>query len=786
MLKNYLKIALRNLVKYRGFSFINITGLAVGMACTFLIFLWIQNQLSYDRFHKNAGEIYRVVIQIDGKDNFTTFTPGALGAALVDEFPEIIDSSRLHPLFPFDKNPLIHGENKFYVSGSVVDPSFFKIFTFPFIQGKADSPFSGPYSIVITDKTAKKFFGNRNPLGKTLKFDFWRRRFDLKISGIIKNIPGNSHIQHDFFLPTSAMLRFGRKINSWHDVFSPTYILVKKGTRLQDIKSKIAGIIKRHLPESGNIVHLQSLTGIHLHEYDGGGRINYVYIFASIGMLVLLIAIFNFINLSTARSINRATEVGIRKTIGAGRFQLVRQFMGESLLLSIIALSIAVVLVLLVMPHINRLFGTGMKFVISGNIIFLLLGFVFLLAIAAGTYPALLLSKFKPISVLKGSSYTKSRDFFLKKVLVIIQFSISILLIICAAVIYKQLNFIKNKDLGFAKEQILNLEMDGDFFKQLPIIKNELLKNPEIVAITAANSSFVTREKGTYTADWEGKNANEKVYMEIHPVDFDYAGTFSMHMKAGRFFSEKFPADLKESVVLNEAAIAAMGIKSPLGKRFSCYVGNEKRDAKIIGVVKDFHFLSLHEKMAPLIFVMAPWWYNEVYIRIKSQNIPGTINYIKSKLKQLVPGYVFGCSLLSNDIAELYKTEQHAGNIVIYGTILAVFIACLGLLGLSSFTVVQRIKEIGIRKVLGASVPGITALLSKELLTLILLANILAWPTAYYIIKKWLQNFAYRVGVEIEIFIFSALAALIIGLLTISIQTLKAAAANPVNVLRNE
>jgi putative ABC transport system permease protein len=786
MLKNYFKIALRNLVKHKVFSLINVTGLAVGMACTILICLWIVNQLNYDGFHKNGPEIYRVMIKPQDKDTYYTFTPGALGAALVEEFPEIEDFSRLHPLYPFDKNPLVNGDNKFYLSGAVVDPSFFSMFTFPFIKGDKKAPFAGPYSIVITTATAKKFFGHDNALGKTLKFEYWRRQIGLKISGIIKDFPANSHIQHDFFLPTSAMRQMGRNIDSWQDIFSPTYILVKKGIHLQSLKDKVKDTIIRHQTKRKSIVHLQSLSRIHLHKFGGGGQIVYIYIFATIGLLVLMIAVFNFMNLSTARSINRAKEVGIRKTIGAGRYQLIKQFLGESIFLSAIAMVIAIVLVMVLMPALNLLFDTSLQFAISGYTLLLLSLFVLLLGTAAGAYPALLLSRFKPISILRGPSSSHSRKFYIRKFLVITQFSISILLIISATVIYKQLNFIKTRDLGFEKQNIINLEMGGNFFQRFSIIKSELLKNPRIEAITAANSSFVTREKGTYTASWEGKDPNNKVYMEIHPVDFDYAKTLNMHITAGRFFSEEFPADQKESVVLNEAAIKAMGIESPLGKKFFFHVANEKRDAKIIGVVKDFNYLSLHKKVEPLIFVIAPWWYNEVYIRINSQNIAETLGFIKSKLIQLVPEYVFGYTFLSEDINRLYTTEERAKNLVTFGSILTIFIACLGLFGLASFTVQQRTKEIGIRKVLGASLSRITTLLSKELLSWILLANILAWPVSFFLVRKWLQNFAYQVETGVEVYIFSALAALVVGFFTITVQTLKAALTNPVNVLRCE
>jgi putative ABC transport system permease protein len=786
MFKNYFKIALRNIVKYKIFSVINITGLAVGIACSILILLWIQNELSYDRFHKNATEIYRVIISPQDNNTFYIFTPGALAAGLKDEFPEVIESTRLHPLYPFDKNPLKHGGKKFYVSGGVVDPSFFDIFTFHFIKGNRKSPFAGPQSIVITEETAKKFFGQKDPLGKTIKFEYWKEWIDLTVSGVIKDIPANSHIQHDFFLPSLLILKMGRNINSWDDIYSPTYILLNKNVQIEKIKEKLSGIIKRHRPESNYKVYLQPLSRIHLFNFGGGGAVTYIYIFSTIGLLILTIAIINFMSLSTARSLNRASEVGIRKTIGASRNQLIRQFVGESLFLSFIALFIAMALVIMTLPYINTLYSTNLEFFNSSHEILFLVVFVVLIGIISGSYPAYYLSNFKPVAVLKGALLSNSRGFSFRKILVIIQFAISISLIICATITYKQLNFLKDTNLGFDKENIINLEMGGSFFHNYSIIKNELEKNPGIVSMTAANTSFTTREKGTYTAKWEGKIGEEKVYMELHPVDFDYLKTFKLKMKEGRFFSKKFPTDSRESVVLNEAAIKAMGIQEPIGKKFSFFVGDEHRNARIIGVVNDFNFLSLHNKVEPLIFVIAPWWFNEVYIRIKPENISKTIRFIKTRLQEFVPDYVFGYTFLDKGINGLYKTEQRVGSLVKYGTTLATFIACLGLFGLASYTSEHRTREIGIRKVLGASITGITFLLTKELLKWILLANIAAWPIAYFIMNQWLQNFAYQTGIRIEIFIFSALATLLIAFLTTSYQSIKAAIANPVESLKYE
>jgi len=790
MLRNYLKFAFRNLKRHKIYSFINIFGLAVGMACAILILLWIQDELSYDRFHANANDIYRVVEKwqySSGEMDYNRVTPGPLAPVLKADYPEIIHSTRFFGAF--EKWQLTYDKKSYLSPGGAVDNDFFRIFTFPFVKGNPKTAFSKPHSMVITEDLAKKLFGDDDPLGETIHLE--HRTFE--ITGIIENIPRNSHLQFDFLIPCEI---FSSLEEDWTSNNCYTYVLLQKNWSYKELSEKIVGIIKSHSPTAIETLYLQPLSQIHLYALEGGGLISYVYIFSALAFFILLIACINFMNLSTARSAKRFKEIGIKKVVGSSRIQLIKQFLSESILLSLVAFACAVLLVELLLPVINSLLGIQLKIHFSGGLFLSLAGIAIITGIISGSYPAFFLSSFNPVAVLKGhlsltpfkqrgarkDSSGFSRSSIFRRILVVTQFSLSIIFIVCALVVYSQLSFIKKRDLGFSKEHIVHLRMRGELRQKYEEIKNELLKNSNILNVTVTDRTPVMWSNSTDDVSWEGKRADEKIGIGVRMVDYDYLKTFQMEMAQGRFFSKEFPTDATEGYIVNEAAVKAMGMKSPLEKRFSLW----DRNGKIIGVIKDFHTESLHNEIGPFVLLIWPDWYGWMSVKLKSDNVSSALGFLENKIKEFVLGYPLEYQFLDVEIDNLYKTEQLTGKIIIYITLLALFISCLGLFGLASFTAEQRTKEIGIRKALGASVSGIVVLLSREFTKWVVIASLIAWPIAYFAMNKWLQNFVYRTSIGWWTFILAGVLALVIALFTVSYQSIKAALANPVDSLRYE
>jgi putative ABC transport system permease protein len=783
LLWNYVKVALRKIRRHKGYSFINIFGLAIGMACCFLVFLWVQDEMSFDRFHSNAQEIYRVLLNPQDTDIYHPYGPGPLGPALMADYPEIINFTRT---FGEANGPLKYRNQVFTGKVRGVSPSFFEIFTFPFVKGDSKNCLSEPRSIVLTEKMAAKLFKGEDPIGKTLGFEWWGTWHDLIVTGVIKDVSSNTHIQFDYLLPFEFVTWSGMTIEDWDIGAYKTYVLLPKNSNFKEVSEKIAGTIKKHFPESPNTIHLEPLIRIHLHNFTGGGPITYVYIFSIIGALILSIACINFMNLSTARSMERSREVGMRKVVGSTRAQLVKQFLGESVLLSFISFILALILVQSLLPSVNNIVGKQLTLSYPGSPLFIFLGIAFLTGIISGSYPAVFLSSFRPVTVLKGHVRSGSQNIRLRKLLVIGQFVVSIALITGTIIIYQQLVYVRNTDMGINKEHVINMELRGSLRNQYGIIKSELLRNSDILAVSATNGSF-SKRFGTDKIGWEGKPEDKRIFMSIHSVDFDYQKIFDIKMAQGRYFSREYPTDVSDGIIVNETAAKIMGMESPVGQRISCWIPYDpQRSGTIIGVAKDFHFRSLHEKIDPLVLVIAPGWFTDVYIRIKPENVPETLGFLEKTLTEFAPDFPFECSFLDEDIDNLYKTEQRIGNLVRYGTFLAIFIACLGLFGLASFTAEKRTKEIGIRKVLGASVSGIALLLTKEFTKWVILANLIAWPIAYYVMSRWLQNFAYHVKIGIGTFLLAAVLVLVTALITISFQAVKTASSNPVESLRYE
>jgi len=758
MIRNYIKIALRNLSRHKGYSLINIAGLAIGMACCILILLWVQDELSFDRFHENADSIYRVIQDIKFSDHSTTWaiTQGPLGPSLKEDFPEIVNFTRVTGR----RFRLAYQDNSFDEVLGMADGSIFEMFTFPLIEGDPQTALSDPHSIVLTEEMARKYFGDEHPIGKVLKAD---DEYDFLVTGILEEFPLNSHFRYDFLI---------------------------EGIPYQEVVQKISGYLyEKPTIEKDAKLNLQPLGRIHLHsnyEFDRPhGDITYVTIFSLIAFFILLIACINFMNLTTARSANRAREVGMRKVAGAYRRDLVRQFFGESILLAFIALIFAVGIVYLLLSVFNELAAKELSFEISGNIqtLSVLAGVALITGIIAGSYPALFLSAFQPADVLKGTLFSSNRGATFRKVLVVLQFSLTILLIVCTTIVYNQMNFMRNRKLGYDKEYLVYAVLRGDMRQQFDVVKEELLKNPNILAVTSSGTLPTYGYNFSNSLwRWEGQDPDEEILMRASFIDYNYFETLGLEIIEGRSYSKQFSTDPTEALIVNEEAVKVMGMESPLGKQ----LGIGDNQAKIIGVVKNYHFRSLKQEIEPLILILNPSNCWALFARLSSEDVSKTIGYMEKVWGEFASGYPFNYRFMDEAIDNLYRAEQQIGTLFRYFTILAIFISCLGLFGLASFMAEQRTKEIGIRKVLGASVSKILLLLSKEYAKWVLFANIIAWPFAYYTMNKWLQGYAYRINIAVWSFVFAAVLALAIALFTVSYQAIRAATANPADALRYE
>ncbi len=764
----------------------------MGIACCILMILYVQNDLSFDQFHENKNELYRVVgdLQIGDQISRLARTPNPLGPTLVKEYPEIINFTRFQG---FDHWHVKSGDKNFLNDLlAVADPSFFEIFTFPFLKGNPKTALLDPLSIVITEDMAKKYFGDEEPIGKVIKI----HDKEFHVTGLIKNIPPNSHIQFDAMFPIINMTDFWHdNFNNWERVMYYTYVQLQKNTSGEDVSKKISGVVKKHNPKLNSKIYLQPLKDIHLRsnyqmDLDNYQKssITYVYIFSLIALWILIIACINFVNLATAQSSKRAKEVGMRKVVGADKTDIIKQFLGESILLSFIALIFAIALVELFLPAFNTLSGKEIRLDFSSNIfiIFGVIGIALITGILSGIYPSVFLSSFKPVNILRGiSKVGKSHGAYIRKILIIAQFCFTIILIIATAVIYSQLRYIRNRDLGFDKENLIYFPGHGAFHNpdNYEVIKYELLQNPNVLNITMSFPPALGSD-ATTDINWEGKNPHEEIIMGVTQVDCDYLETFKMKINQGRFFSKDYSTEAS-NYVINQAAAVAMGDESPVGKRLWLR-GNE---GTVIGVIKNFHHRSLHNEIAPVILKIreeeAP-----ICIRVNSENISETISFLENKWNKYVgsyiSGYPFPYRFLDETIANFYKSEQKIGTVVKYFTFLAIFVSCLGLFGLASFMSQQRTKEIGIRKVLGATISDIFLLLTREFTKWVLIANIIAWPIAYFVMSRLLRVYAYRINIGIWIFIVAAISALFITVITVSYHAIKAAFSNPVESLRYE
>jgi putative ABC transport system permease protein len=784
MWKNYLKIMFRSIRKSIGYSAINLAGLAIGLACCLLILLWVQDELSFDRFHENKAQLYCMIRQeVDAKDETgSVVVPFALAPILKKEFPEILDFSRYQERGWLESPVISYGGNTFYESGmSLVDPSFLRMFSFALLKGDPRTALQEINSVVITEALAKKYFGTEEPLGKVLKYN---NRLDLKVTAVLKNIPANSHLQFDLLAPMRMLGE--QKLNGW-SWESLSYLLLKPQTRLAEIREKLAGSMTTYCPEGKKKwkINLLPITKFHLQQ--GGGDSTLVAIFSSIAIFILLIACMNYMNLATARSARRAREVGLRKVAGAKRGQLVRQFLAETLLLTLPAAALALLLVFISLGAFNQLTQKQLSLNVFDNPPFLLglLALVLLVSLASGSYPAFFLSAYKPVQVLKGSESHGARGAVFRKIMVIGQFAISIVLLIGTLIIRQQLRYIRNKDMGWNREQVVILPVNDELAKQFQSLKRELRQSPKILAVTVA-SSIPTRIGNVNGIDWwEGKSPADIVVPKFVIGEYDYLDTFGMKLREGRNFSRSRPTDISNFIV-NEAAVELMKMKNPIGKGIT-YMNVQ---GQIIGVVKDFHFRHISEPIDPLILLIHPrhheYFHRFVFAKIRPGGIKEALNYIQAACRRFAPHFPFEYKFLDEEFNRLYLSEETVSRMVDSFTLLALFIACLGLFGLASFMTEQRKKEIGVRKVLGSSASRIVLLFIREFYKWVLLASIIACPIAYYAMRQWLNDYAFHIPLLWWPFALACSLTFLVAGLTVSYQSIRAAHINPVETLRSE
>jgi putative ABC transport system permease protein len=787
MFRNYFLIALRSINRQKMYSALNIVGLAVGLAAFILIAMYVQNELSFDQHHQNSDRIYRVVR--DGR----AMTPAPLGAALADNFSEVEAVTRIIQ----DKNTLISREDshfleqEFYWAGSDV----FKVFTLPFVFGDPDTALLGPSSIVISQSAAKKYFNEQNPLGKTLNIN---DKMDYKITGVFADMPAASHFVMDFIVPYEDYFRVTQNdISKWQSNFTYTYFLLREGADPVALESDIHRVIEVPLFEKFGVdkpypqmYFIQPMTDIHLkshnmQEISVNNDMMYIYLFSSIALLILFIACINYVNLATARSTRRGKEVGLRKVVGARRFQLVQQFLGESFLIILVALSLGILLVELVLPVFNNLVERqlSLQAMTEPQFLWVLVLTVVLVSLLAGGYPAAKISAFKPILAINGvfSKGVKGRN--LRNILVLFQFSITTVLFICTLTINEQLDFVNDYDVGYNKNNVITLTIrDSAVRKNIAAIKSELLNNPEVIGVSA--SASLPNNIDTFTNKvLNSEFPDKETTIFYNTADYDFAELFGIDIEQGRNFSRDHQSDEKGVFLVNQAAVRAAGWESPLGQTMTHWSGEQ---GSIVGVMKDFHLHSLHSAIEPLYIFLAPQNFSHLSIKVKPGNVPATLEFIQGTMKKFSPSFPFEYAFFDEEYSRAYHPEQQMVNVFSSFAILAVIVACIGLFGLTAFAAQQRTKEIGIRKILGASVSKITMLLSREFVHWVVLANLIAWPIAYLAMEIWLQNFAVRIDQGFSNFVGSAAMTFVIAVLTVSVLSVRSATANPGKALRND
>lgn len=780
MLRNYFKIAIRSLLKHKSFSVINILGLAIGLAIAILILLWVKFEFSYDNIHLQKDRIYRL-----GQTQFYTSgplrvfaMPGPLAAQLKADFPEIEEAFR----YIFNYKTIRFEDKKFNEEIVYIDEGVFSIFTTDFIQGSAEGALADFNSIVISDKMALKYFGTTDVIGKVLILDDLK---SFKVSAVFKEFPKNSSFQCNFCIPFEHVKEIGFDYTTYNTNWNSIYLLLSEGTSMESFGVKIKDYFKiaKNKPDETNILWLWPLDKMHLYSPNGNGLITAIRLFIVIAFFILIIACINFMNLATARSTLRSREIGLRKVLGAHRKNIITQFIGESIFTTLLATIAALLLVQLILPVFNRIADQELTINFSD---FEIIGYIVILIIftglIAGSYPALYLSSFRPIVILKGMVIKGKSGAIFRKSLVVFQFSLSIILIIGSIIILNQQKYLLTKDIGIERENVVIISMQGEVNNKFDSFKTLLLQNPNISSVSRATHIPIRIGSNTGGMTWEGREDEEDILIGFTFVDLDYQEALGMKMAEGRFFSKEFGTD-SATVVLNENAVKVMGLSNPVGKWLEWSSNGRYR---IVGVVKDFNFLHLSEEVSPMAIFYYTGQCRYLFIKVNNSNIAETTMGIEDTWNKVFPTYPFEYSMLDDKYKEMYAREEKTGSLFKYFTFLAIIISCLGLFGLASYMAEQKTKEIGIRKVLGASESIIVYNMALEFIKWVILANIIAWPVSWYLGKQFLNQYANRTNLGFYIFLFSGIASILIALITISYQSYRAARENPVDALRHE
>jgi putative ABC transport system permease protein len=755
MFKNFFKIAYRNLVRNKGFSFINITGLAIGMASAILILLWIQNEISYDRFHEKKNRIYEAWNRslFDNKLESWNTTPRILAKAVKQDYPEVETTVRVNWEYPI---LFTVGDKKLTPTGNMVDSGFLHMFSFPLIKGNPQTALNDLHSIVITETLAEKLFGKDDAMGKIIKVD---NKDNFTVTGILKDLPNNTRFVFEFLIPWAYLRSMHGDDENWQNNSTRTYVMLKPNATLASIEPKIKTIRKKYDKEDQNgQIFLYPISRWHLYSNfenakETGGRIEIVRLFAIIATFILLIACINFMNLSTARSEKRAKEVGIRKVVGAQKRSLVSQFIGESILLAFLAGIIAIIIVMVVLPSFNSLTEKKL-FIDFGNFYFWLAGILFITitGVVAGSYPAFFLSSFQPVTVLKGTFKSVNTLITPRKILVVLQFTFAIVLIINTIIIRQQIRYAQERQAGYNKNNLIYHMMQGDDEKNYTMIKNELLSTGVATSVTKTSAPLTQGWSNTWGIEWPGKDPNDRTIIDRYHADESIVKTAGLQIVMGRDLNLKEFITDSTAVLLNESAVKVMGFKDPIGK-----IIKDDKDWHIIGVFKDFILTSPYRPTVPMVIEGAKGWFNVIHIKLNTQNkLSENLKNIEATFKKYNPEYPFSYSFVDEEYAKKFNDERRIGKLAGLFAALSIFISCLGLFGLATYMAQNRIKEIGVRKVLGASVSHITSLLSKEFLKLVLIAFVIATPVAWWAMDTWLKDFPYRVSISAWVFVLAA------------------------------
>ena len=790
MIRNYFKIAWRNLLHNKTFSLINIFGLALGMTCSLLIMLWLKDELNKDKFHANTKRLYRVMENQYYVGDISTFesSPGILAENIVKDIPEIEMASQVL----WEEEPLFTVGDKFdKEKGRYVQKDFLRMFSFKLQKGDPATALARPDAVVIAKKLVDKYFNGEDPIGKMIKID---GKDNVIVTGVLEDIPELSSLKFDFLMSYDIWFKKNDWAKEWGNNGPRCVVLLKENTSVDKVNAKIKNYIKTKNKDSNVELFLQNYGESYLYsKWDNakqaGGRIEYVRTFSVVAIVILLIACINFMNLATARSLRRAREIGVRKVVGAGKRQLIAQFIGESMFVSFLAILISLLIVALILPSFNELTEKHLTIDLTNpSFLLILLGLTVFTGVISGSYPALFMSTLKPIVVLKGILKFKAGATYFRKGLVVFQFALSIILILGMIVVYRQINFIHNKNLGFGKEDLLYIPLEGGLSKNYMAFREELQKKPGIKNVTSAQHNPLQVGSSTQGVRWPGKDTTQLILFSSNPINYDYIKTMGIQLIAGRDFDPSYSLDTN-NYLINEAAARKIGYKDPVGKELTMW-GDK---GTIIGLMKDFHHNSLHVPIEPLILRLykQSWigdggFWGHVIIRTEKGKTREALASMETTFKKFNAGFPFKYYFTDDEIKNNYKAEHTVSKLSRYFAFLAIFISCLGLFGLVTFTAEQKTKEIGIRKVLGASVSGIVGMLSKDFLKLVLIATVIAFPVAWWMMHKWLLDFEYRIDIGWWVFVVAGITALLIALLTISFQSIKAAIANPVKSLRTE